>query len=176
MVAAHARSVAMSQNQPNPAALAVRDSGAIDPWRGVEWQRLWLALQARPWAALAVIPASSGGPPDFAVLIAMTLARTGMIHLNAPIHVADAVDLQLGNVKVFQNEIAEARESGGRILLALAPIGENPVSETLVQATDGAVLCVLLDRMDSSGAARTVERLGKNRFVGSIVFRPDDFR
>ncbi len=166
----------MSQSQPNPAALAVRDPAAIEPWRGVEWQRLWLALQARPWAALAVVPASSGAPPDFSMRIAMTLARTGMIHLNAPIHVADAIDLQLGNVKVFQNEIAEARTHGARILLALAPIGENPVSETLVQATDGAVLCVLLDRMDASGASRTVERLGKNRFLGSILFRPEDFK
>jgi hypothetical protein len=160
-------------NSRDETALAVRPSTQVEPWRGTDWQRLWLMLQQRPWTALAVVPASSGAPLDFTLDIALTLARVGMIHLAAPIQIANGTDLGLANVKEFLEEIARCRSAGDKILLALAPIGENPVTETLAQSADCALLCVLFERMDSAGAARTVGKIGRERFVGSTIFRAD---
>jgi hypothetical protein len=163
----------MTVKQEPITAIARRADNYIEPWRGVEWQRLWLSLQSRPWNALAVVPASSGAPAEFTVKIAMTLARTGMIHLASPIHVADGTDLPLGKVVAFLDEIERCKAAGDRILIALAPIGENPVTETLVQSADCALLCVLFESMLASEAKRTVTKLGKERFIGSTIFRAD---
>ncbi len=163
----------MSVNPPTTSALAVRQPPQIECWRGVEWQKLWLSLQARPWTALAIVPASSGGPPDFAVTIAATLARTGMVHLGAPIHVADGTLVELSNVMLFQEEIRYCRDAGDRILLALAPMDANPLTETLAQSADCSLLCVLFEDMRSGDARRTVDKLGRERFVGSSIFRAE---
>jgi hypothetical protein len=159
--------------EPN-VALAVRPPQPIEPWRGIEWQRLWLSLQARPWTALAVVPASPGAPPEFTLKIGVTLARTGMIHLATPIHVADATDLPLGGVMSFLDEIARCRATGDRILLALAPIAENPLTETLAHYCDCSLLCVLFEDMVAAEAKRTVKKIGKDRFIGTTIFRAED--
>jgi hypothetical protein len=167
------RSKRMSVKQEPTTAIARRSDNYIEPWRGIEWQRLWLSLQARPWTAMAVIPASSGAPANFTMTVAVTLARTGMIHLASPIHVADATDLALGSVVAFLDEIGRCKATGERILIALAPMAENPVSETLAQSADCALLCVLFENMASAEAKRTVTKLGKDHFIGSTIFRAD---
>jgi hypothetical protein len=160
-----------SANQEPSSVLAVRREQPVELVRSVDWQRLWLALQAKPWTVLAVIPASSGAPPQFAVKVAITLARTGMVHLNAPIHVADGTGVPLAEVMTFLADINRCRDAGDRILVALAPLAEDPTSETLARAADSALLCVLFEEMDASEAKRTVDKIGKDRFIGSSIFR-----
>ena len=84
----------MKPNPRNEEALALREQRA-DLWREPDWQRLWLNLQGRPWHSLAVLPAATGAPADFTLRVAVTLARTGMIHLGRPVHVADASKVPL---------------------------------------------------------------------------------
>jgi hypothetical protein len=163
----------MSANQ-NSNALATRRGLALEPWHAVNWQRLWLSLQARPWSALAIVPASSGGPPDLTLKIAVTLARTGMIHLPAPIHVADGTDLNLSGVAEFMEEIRQCQLAGDRIITALAPVTENPISEMVAQHADCSLLCIMFESMSSTDAKRTISKVGKERFIGSAIFRPSD--
>lgn len=148
----------------------------VEPWRQEEWQRLWLSVQARKWGALAVVPAATGAPPDFALTIAVTLARTGMMHLGVPIQVADATHIQLSNVSPFMDEVWRYRDNGELILVAVAALKESPVSASLTQSVDAALLCVLLEKMAWSEAKETVKKIGRERFVGSIVFRPSDLQ
>ena len=61
----------------------------FEAWHDAEWQRLWLAVEARPWRTLALIPAAHGAALDFTLFIAITLSRTGMVHLGSPVQVAD---------------------------------------------------------------------------------------
>ncbi len=164
----------MSANQ-NSTALVTRRGLALEPWHDVNWQRLWLSLQARPWSALAIVPASGGGPPDLTVKIAVTLARTGMIHLPAPIHVADGTDLNLSGVADFLEEVKQCQLAGDRIITALAPVTENPISEVVAQHADCSLLCVMFESMSSTEAKLTIARIGKERFIGSTIFRPADF-
>jgi hypothetical protein len=164
----------MSVKEQPGTALTVRRSQYVEPWRGIDWQRLWLSLQAKPWRALALVPASRGGPADFTVTVAVTLARTGMVHLGTPIHVADGTVLELSKVLEFMAEIRHCQDIGHRILIALAPMEDNPITETLVAAADSALLCVMFETMQYGESKRTVNKIGKDRFLGSTIFRPDD--
>ncbi|HET9958306.1 MAG TPA: hypothetical protein VFQ61_27615 [Polyangiaceae bacterium] len=143
-----------------------------DLWREAEWQRLWLAVQAQQWSSLALIPAAPGAPEDFALTIAVTLAKTGIVHLGVPIHVADGARIQMADLATFGQEVARCKEYGDRVLMALAPIDENPVSVTLAKSADFALLCILLEDMDSSQSKKTVAAIGQNRFIGSVMFHP----
>ncbi len=156
-----------------PAPLALRDQAPIEPWRDAEWQKLWLAVQARSWNCLAICPAAAGSAPDFALTVAVALARTGMTHLGTPIQVADATRIQLSNVRGFKEEVQRYREQGDLVLLALAPVSQSTVSISLAQSADYAVLCVLLEHMSSAGARETVTKIGKEHFLGTAVFRAD---
>jgi hypothetical protein len=145
-----------------------------EPWRQEDWQRLWLSVQARKWGALAVVPASPGGPPDFALNVAVTLARTGMMHLGVPIQVADGTHIQLSNVAPFIDEVWRYREGGHLMLVALGAMKESPVSASVAQSLDAALLCVLMDKMSWSEARQTVAKIGRERFVGSVLFHSSE--
>jgi hypothetical protein len=153
-------------------ALALR-SAAIEPWRHVDWQRLWLSVQTRHWKSLAIVPAGAGAPPDFALTIATTLARTGMMHLGVPIQVADATQVRLANVVPFTEEVRRYQSQPDLLLLALAPIAENPVMTSLAQSADCSLLSVLFESMASADAKKTVSAIGKERFLGAVTFRLD---
>jgi hypothetical protein len=131
-------------------------------------------VQARQWGTLAVVPGASGGPSDLALSVAVTLARTGMMHLGQPIQVADATQIQLSNVASFIDEIHRYRESGELILVAVATLKESAVSASVAHAVDAALLCVLMETMPWSETKETVKKIGRDRFVGSVVFRPSE--
>ncbi|HEV8551469.1 MAG TPA: hypothetical protein VGQ57_20620 [Polyangiaceae bacterium] len=163
----------MKSNPKSSSSLALTDS-RLELWRDPDWQRLWLSLQRRPWRSLAIVPAGEGGPADLTLRVAVTLARTGMVHLGAPVQVADATKLSLAHLTQFVEEVRRCTSDGDHILLALAPTHKNAMTVSIAQSADSALLCVLLDRMASSQAKKTVDQIGQNRFVGSAIFRSSE--
>lgn len=155
----------------HPSTLAPPSSEG-STWRDPEWQRLWLAVESRPWRSLALIPAGEGASPSFTLTVAVALSRTGMVHLGSPIQVADATRIPLNQLTPFLDEVRRCTSTGERLLVALPPTGTSPISAAIVQSTDAAVLCVLVDRMTSAQAKRTVKLVGASRFLGSAIFRP----
>lgn len=143
-----------------------------EPWLDPEWQRLWLSIQAKPWKSLALVPAGEGASDNFTVLVSVILSRTGMVHLGAPIQVADATKILLPQLAPFLDEVQRYATSGERIVIALPPSGRSPITVNIAQKTDAALLCVLLERMGWSEAKRTVSRIGASRFLGSAIFHP----
>lgn len=145
----------------------------FEPWKRPDWQRLWLASHTttKPWRSLALVPAAEGAPPELTLHIAVTLAHTGMVHLGAPIHVADASDIQLEQLVQFSEEVQRYTESAGQILIALPAMSESVTALPLAHAADCALLCVVLDQMGMADAKKTVSRVGAERFIGSAVFR-----
>jgi hypothetical protein len=154
------------------APLAIRMPQGIEPWRDPEWQRLWLSLQHRDWKSLSVVSAAGGAPGDFALQIAVTLARTGMMHLGTPIQVADGTKIALTALTAFTEEMRRCADSGDRILVALAPPLDNPVTTAVARSTDLALLCIMLERMKWAEARSTLDQIGAAKFVGSAIFRP----
>ncbi len=143
-----------------------------EPWQNSEWQRLWLAVESRPWRSLAFIPAGNGASLDFTLIVAMTLSRTGMVHLGTPIQVADATHVPLSQLTAFSNEVKRCTANGQRLLVALPPAGGNAVTATIAQSMDAAVLCVLANKMTAGDSKRTLRLIGASRFLGSAIFHP----
>lgn len=140
------------------------------PWRSPDYQRFWLSLRTREWRTLALVPASDGQPADFTLQIAMALARTGMTHLGAQVHVADATTLSMASSTQFTAQVRASSHSGP-VLIALAPRSESPVTTPLAQEADCAILCVKLGEMKMAEAKRTVAEIGPTQFIGSLAVR-----
>jgi hypothetical protein len=152
------------------APLAIRPQQAIEPWRDREWQRLWLALQHQQWKSFAVVAAAVGAPSDFPLRVAVTLARTGMMHLGTPIQVADGTRIPLTALATFIDEMERCVQNGDKILLALAPPQENPTTTALARSADLALLCIMLERMKWGEARKTLDQIGTAKFIGSAIF------
>lgn len=155
----------------DPSSLAREPKEA---WRDAEWQQLWLSLKSKPWQSLAVVPAATGAPGDFSLQIAVTLARIGMLHLGAQIHVADATRIPIIRLEQFTEEVRRLNDEGDLVLIALPAIEENPVTVSIARAAHTAVLCILMEKMGATESKQTVERIGADHFLGSIVFHVGD--
>jgi len=157
--------------QPGPQVSLAR-AADVEPWQDAEWQRLWLALESKPWRSLALIPAGEGTTLDFSLVVALTLSRTGMVHLGSPIQVADATQVPLNQLTAFSNEVRRCTSDGQRLLVALPPAGASAITASIAQSCDSALLCVCPEKMTSAQAKRTVKLIGTSRFVGSAIFHP----
>ncbi len=149
-------------------ALAKRP--AAEPWQDAEWQRLWLSARQRSWSSLAIVPGGSGAPPDFALTIAVTLARIGTMHLGTPVQVADATNVPLVHLTQLTDEIRRLKAEGELVLIAVAPAKESPITVSLAQSADCSMLCILLEAMSAADAHKTVAGIGMARFIGQAVF------
>lgn len=147
-----------------------------DPWQDAEWQRLWLAVERHPWRSLALVPAGDGGSVNFTLVVAMTLSRTGMVHLGAPLQVADATNVSLSQLTAFSAEVNRVTSTGQRLIVALPAVSTNAVTAAIAQAVDSAVLCVLADKMTSGQAKETIRLVGRTRFIGSAIFHPHQLK
>ena len=159
-----------TQPRDHREALAVAPEARLEPWRDPEWQRLWLAIESQPWRSLALVPASEGAALEFSLIVAVTLSRTGMIHLGRPLQVADATQVPLDQLVRFLSEVRRCTNDGERLLVALPPIGNSPITASIAQTVDAALLCVLMDKMSFARGKRTIQTVGKARFLGSAMF------
>lgn len=141
---------------------ALLQSSALD------WQRLWLATQRRTWHTLAVIPAGGGVATP---RIARALAAVGSCHLGARIKLVDATTIRLAELGACLRGLADPKERPARVILALGSVLENPPGLAVAQAADAAVLCVMLGESTLAEAERTIEEVGRARFVGSLILR-----
>jgi hypothetical protein len=162
--------LAKRESGTNPAAIE-RAGAGTQPWDDSEWQRLWLAVESRPWRSLALVPAGEGASLEFTVDIAIALSRTATVHLGRSLQIADATQVPLNQLNAFFGEVQRCTSNGERLLLALPPTA-SAMSVSIAQSVDAAVLCVLLDRMTSADAKRTVKLVGTSRFLGSAIFHP----
>jgi hypothetical protein len=138
------------------------------PWHDIEWQKLWLATQARPWRSLALVPSGTTMGDDLTVRIAARLARTGMTHVGVPVRAVDATRVPLGQLVEFTEELERVARFGDLVLVAVAPTTKSPVSIALAQATDVALLCTPMNAKWRD-AERAIEQVGRHRFLGTMI-------
>lgn len=163
-------------DNPAPGASTALEKRATENWRNPDWQRLWLTLEAQPWRSLVVIPAGEGAPLDLALNVAVSLSRTGMTHLGAPIQVADGVQVGLNQLAGFLGDVQSCNAQGYRVIIGLPPLLTNPTAASIAKAADAAVLCVLLGLMPAAHGRQTIKLVGASRFIGSIIIHPETLR
>ena len=50
---------------------------------------------------------------------------------------------------------------------------ESPITVSVAQSSDYALLCVLLEKMATADAKKVVSQIGPQKFIGSAVFHPN---
>ena len=135
----------------------------------VDWQRMWMATQARPWQTLGLVPVDADLPATFALEVAMYLARAGMGQLGAQVHVADATGITSDSSLEFKRQLREI-QAIDRVIVAFAPPGMNTMTVPLAQSLDALLLCVVLGKSRSTSARRIVENIGEPMFIGAVTF------
>lgn len=159
-------------NDPPPSpetAIVRRDQQSPEPMDDVSSQLLWLATQGRKWRSLAVVAASEGLPT---IEVASMLAKLAWWYRGLPSSVADFRDLSLRLVDYQLGDVAAQLERDPvTIVIALRSIFENPTVLPVASAVDAAVLCVQLGHTPVGAARETVEKIGRDKFIGTIVIR-----
>ena len=148
------------------AALAVRPPGVPSVWDDVQLQHLWLAMQQRSWRSVAIVGASKGVST---IETANVLAKMAWWYSGAPSGVFDLRDLSLRLLEHQLRGLADQYTHGTRIFMALRSTFENPTAVPLARAADAAILCVELGTTDTKSAERTVNTIGRERFLGTII-------
>jgi len=132
-----------------------------------EWQRVWLRAQSRDWRTLALVPADDGVSAfDVAHVIARLALEQGEF-----IHVADVRDLRLAHVDAFLDGTRWDAAEGDRIVFATRPSAGALVAVRLARAADCAILCASLGSTSLGSIRDTVEQIGREHFLGSLLVR-----
>jgi hypothetical protein len=136
----------------------------------VRLQKLWLATQRRQWSSLAVVPANRSTDT---LPVAEMLARIAWWYRGQPSCVFDLRDVSLRLVEYQIAEVQAQIEGGSRVFIALRSIFDNPTAVPIGRQADAIILCTVLGRTDLRQAQKTIDQLGRERVLGSIVLRTD---
>jgi hypothetical protein len=156
-----------SPNPPHPqSSLVKRESGRPNALDDLASQLLWLATQKREWRSLAVV--ASGQVPT--IQVANMLARLAWWYRGQPSSVADFRDLSLRLVEYQLRDVAAQLERAPvTVVIALRSIFENPTVVPVARAVDAAVLCIQLGVTKINDSRKTIEAIGRDRFLGTII-------
>ena len=138
-------------------------SNTMDP----VWQRLWLRCQQHDWQSLAFI-GSSKRDPDGVLEIAHGMARLAS-ELGQELTVFDARALGLKDMGRMLAQIQSITSRGKRCIVVLKLVTENATTVPMAQNVDAALLGVFIGETSVVASSRTVEEVGRAKFLGSVV-------
>ena len=138
-------------------------SNTMDP----VWQRLWLRCQQHDWQSLAFI-GSSKRDPDGVLEIAHGMARLAS-ELGQELTVFDARALGLKDMGRMLAQIQSITSRGKRCIVVLKLVTENATTVPMAQNVDAALLGVFIGETSVVAATRTIEEVGRPKFLGSVV-------
>lgn len=131
------------------------------------WQRLWLRCQQHDWQSLAFI-GSSKRDPDGVLEIAHGMARLAS-ELGQELTVFDARNLGLKDMGRMLAQIQSITSRGKRCIVVLKLVTENATTVPMAQNVDAALLGVFIGETSVIGSTRTIEEVGRAKFLGSVV-------
>jgi hypothetical protein len=131
---------------------------------------LWMMLNHRQrWSSLVVLPSHASGSGRRVVGALFEMAsRQGA----TPVRFLDAEGLGLDAAAPLVEEMKAYVAQGDRVVVLLDSLHSNLVGLQVALAAERALLCVTLGEADFGSAQRTLELVGKERFLGSVVIQP----
>src|SRR5215469_11602980 len=137
----------------------------------VELQQLWFQLQQREWSSLVVVPADPG---NSAAGVATSLWRVGTILGNPAPKVLNAERMGPSVISELITDLSSAPDAvkaaaRQRILVSIESVLSNPLGIGIAQAADAVLLCVRKGRTKVAAARTTIQLIGRERFIGSVV-------
>jgi hypothetical protein len=103
------------------------------------------------------------------VMAAEALAATARRQGERPVRVINGTGLDLENLQMTIDLVTEGTARGDWVIVPSDPITDNPAAIALVQATSAALLVVRLGESLMAAAEGTLDSVGRDRFLGSIV-------
>ena len=150
--------------------LAPGNAAAGDPdgsWGRADWQKMWLQLGRRDLPTLALVP---GDDHTSTFEVANLMARLALEH-GAPIHVADVRALGLEHLEAFLEGARWEVSQGARIVFATGWAATSLATVPVAQAARCAVLCISPGTTSLDAARATVDEIGREFFLGSLLVR-----
>lgn len=135
------------------------------------WQRLWLRCQQHKWNSLGLIGSSKANSTAL-VGIANGMAKLAY-DLGQETMVFDATSV---NLRDMQNVLARVQSLTTRekkAVVVLSPVSENAITVPIAQSLDAALLGVFLGETSVVSSTRTLDEVGRSKFIGSIILRPN---
>lgn len=149
----------------------------------VDLQELWFSTIKHVWTSLVVVPADESCS---AGRIAESLAEMATLHLGKPMTSLITTGLDLARASdlmtslqvrdaVYDPEVPKGGSPapwlGRNVVIAIDPLSANPSGIAVAFAADAALLCVKLGRTKMKVAQRTIELIGRERFIGCVLER-----
>lgn len=146
-----------------------------------ELQELWFSTLKYEWSTLVVVPADERCS---ARRIAESLAEMATLHLGKPMTsvVASGFDLTRTSELMTSLMVQESPRGteppkarlqppwlGRNVVIAIDPLATNPAGIAVAFAAGAALLCVKMGKTKLKAAQRTVELIGRERFIGCVV-------
>ncbi|WP_084737657.1 hypothetical protein [Cystobacter ferrugineus] len=132
--------------------------------------QLWAMLNQRHrWSSLVVVPSHPGGSGLQAVQAILEVANR---QSSIPLHFLDAEGLELGASQHVVSEMRAYVEQGDRVVVLIDSVVANPLGLEIALAAEKALLSVTLGSSDYTSARRTLDLIGKERFLGSVTLQP----
>lgn len=138
-------------------------------WNSADWERTWFRTQSREWKTLAIVPTEmETSAPAFDMAKAMI--ELGNRH-NQKLVLADFRNVPVARVMPFIQVAGFRVTDGDRLVYATRSIEENPATVPVARSADCVLLCVSLGNSSIRAIEDTIDQIGRNRFLGSVVFR-----
>lgn len=132
---------------------------------------LWSRLhRGRQLTSLVVVPAHPGGS---GMAAARAIIEVGRLQRSAPMRLIDAEGLRLGGAAQVIREMNASVARGAMVVVVVDSVLANPVGLEVAMAARHALLSVTLGTTDLASARRTLEMVGRERFVGSVTLRKE---
>jgi len=145
-------------------------------WGGtppLEVQQLWFSLQRLEWSTLVVVPA---GPESSGMDFGRPLYEVGRLALGERLRLLDARQVQVaGSAGIILDMLGAdpkrpaPTQWSERALVVIESIVSHPTGIPLALAADAIVLGLELGRSSLVSARRTLDTLGRSRFVGCVT-------
>ncbi len=157
-----------SRSEPQVTALVRPEpSGALNRLPSRDLQELWFATLRTPWRTLALVPAQSGLSIK---PLAEALALMAQLHRGVALRIVSAEGMGLNEIAELTLSTQEppSGDQPGQIIV-LEPIAANPLGTAVALAVDSVLLCVEYGTADLDDARRTLDLIGRERFVGCVM-------
>lgn len=134
-----------------------------------ELERTWFRTQSREWRTLAIVPTEIE-TSDAALAMAKLIIALGAQH-DEKLNLADFRNIPMSQLSTFIQLAKWYVTNGERLVYATQSINENPATVPVARAADCVLLCVSLGRSSIRSIEDTIDQIGRERFLGSVVFR-----
>ncbi len=132
------------------------------------WERVWVEALRRPWSSLALVPA---GRSVYAGFAAEPLAELGRQYFGGGVQAVRGEGMSMGECRSFLESLEDKCRGGKRVIVSVDSPQKTQVAVVIARAVDIALLVVAEEVSPFAAARETIQQIGAERFVGSVIVR-----